>query len=501
MRQTGEALCCEEKRQLMKTSATCAVRLPRMCLYALGLGFYWTWVALAFFSTPLYYADGGFSGYTLVWGSGTLTYALMLAFIVAAPKLFPAELFGGSVTMIISGLSMSAGSLLIILSNANAVGGLSSVGNFAGVIVFNGGSTFLILSWAKKFCELNASEVLTASCFSYIIMSCTHIVVTLCDPVVTSVLVIALPLLSSSMGVLDRVLNLPSSSEDRITTTGIQRQFRFKILLPLAVLFFYGICEEVLRNLFTTGSYTPLTVGLYYNIGGGVAGVLLLVITFVLKKRPSDFLSVTGLRGILVLMALAFLLGSMLRLPVPITYLLYSTGFHMLRVFAWVYVVQASQRGTLRIIPATAITQAVIALSATPIALLAEPVLAQAALDNADLGIITTGLLFFMIVLVSLALNPVDLETTWGTIPQTPTVSISAYDEKDLAFLVDDFGLTRREAEIALLLANGRSMPRIKDDLCVSLGTVQTHVNHIYRKMDVHSRQEFLDIVAQYSAL
>ena len=34
---------------------------------------------------------------------------------------------------------------------------------------------------------------------------------------------------------------------------------------------------------------------------------------------------------------------------------------------------------------------------------------------------------------------------------------------------------------------------RIAEDLQVSIGTVQSHVKNIYRKLDVHSRQEFID--------
>ncbi len=53
--------------------------------------------------------------------------------------------------------------------------------------------------------------------------------------------------------------------------------------------------------------------------------------------------------------------------------------------------------------------------------------------------------------------------------------------------------LTEREVEVADLLAAGNSQKRIAEELQVSIGTVQSHVKNIYRKLDVHSRQEFLD--------
>ena len=59
--------------------------------------------------------------------------------------------------------------------------------------------------------------------------------------------------------------------------------------------------------------------------------------------------------------------------------------------------------------------------------------------------------------------------------------------------LAQEYGLTPRETEVMILFAKGRSSTRIQEDLVLSRGTVTTHLRHIYQKMDVHSKQEFLD--------
>lgn len=61
--------------------------------------------------------------------------------------------------------------------------------------------------------------------------------------------------------------------------------------------------------------------------------------------------------------------------------------------------------------------------------------------------------------------------------------------------LARDCGLTPRETEILILFAKGRSAVRIQEELVISRGTVTTHLQHIYRKVDVHSRQELLDAI------
>lgn len=64
-----------------------------------------------------------------------------------------------------------------------------------------------------------------------------------------------------------------------------------------------------------------------------------------------------------------------------------------------------------------------------------------------------------------------------------------------LTALAERYGLTPRETEVFLLLARGRSLPVICDELSIALGTTQTHVRHIYEKLAIHTRQELLDIV------
>lgn len=66
--------------------------------------------------------------------------------------------------------------------------------------------------------------------------------------------------------------------------------------------------------------------------------------------------------------------------------------------------------------------------------------------------------------------------------------------------LSQTFGLTGREREILGYLARGRSLPYIRDALVLSKNTVGTHVRNLYKKLDVHSKQELLDLVEQASS-
>lgn len=68
---------------------------------------------------------------------------------------------------------------------------------------------------------------------------------------------------------------------------------------------------------------------------------------------------------------------------------------------------------------------------------------------------------------------------------------------KHIGELARSAGLTPRETEVFALLAQGRSIPYIRDELIISRETAATHAKHIYAKLGVHSRQELIDLVQQ----
>lgn len=70
----------------------------------------------------------------------------------------------------------------------------------------------------------------------------------------------------------------------------------------------------------------------------------------------------------------------------------------------------------------------------------------------------------------------------------------------DFVALGVDHGLTPRESEVFSLLARGRSLPYIRERLYISKNTAAGHVKNIYRKLDVHSKQELLDLVESWNS-
>ncbi len=61
--------------------------------------------------------------------------------------------------------------------------------------------------------------------------------------------------------------------------------------------------------------------------------------------------------------------------------------------------------------------------------------------------------------------------------------------------IADTYLLSKRESEILFYLAKGRRSSYIQKEPTLSEGTVRTHMRSIYRKLNVHSQQELMDLV------
>ena len=90
--------------------------------------------------------------------------------------------------------------------------------------------------------------------------------------------------------------------------------------------------------------------------------------------------------------------------------------------------------------------------------------------------------------------TPIDRSPVSQTSADNPDASTSEVYHA----LVEDYGLTRREAEVLPYLARGRSAKVIAEALFVSESTIRTHTRRIFEKTDLHSKQQLIDLIEQY---
>lgn len=85
-----------------------------------------------------------------------------------------------------------------------------------------------------------------------------------------------------------------------------------------------------------------------------------------------------------------------------------------------------------------------------------------------------------------------------------PSVFRNIHSEKDnggglwrakVNYCCQQYKLSPRQCEIFVLLARGRDVKYIEEKLVISHATAKSHIYNIYLKLDVHSRQELIDLV------
>lgn len=88
------------------------------------------------------------------------------------------------------------------------------------------------------------------------------------------------------------------------------------------------------------------------------------------------------------------------------------------------------------------------------------------------------------------------IKTLWGLCEKTtPKAHHDAVLERRCNALADEYGLTNRERQILILLAQGQRPVGISNELVISTSTARTHIQRVYRKLSVHSESELLAFV------
>ena len=100
----------------------------------------------------------------------------------------------------------------------------------------------------------------------------------------------------------------------------------------------------------------------------------------------------------------------------------------------------------------------------------------------------------FVSAVLSRAFRPMAADADSGRPPEV--VYIDRAEEQVRSFS-RQVGLSEREQQIALLFVRGRSASRIASELTLSENTVKTHLQNIYGKAGLHSKQELLDRISE----
>lgn len=224
------------------------------------------------------------------------------------------------------------------------------------------------------------------------------------------------------------------------------------------------------------------------RVGGALVYLGAAIFAFVAFRR----FKLSFLYGVALPCMCAALLGAMSvsLLPSWLVLLLAGVGFHSLYLFTYLMLFTIAFRygvSTIWLVGLTTVPR-VLAKGIVGVLATMPGLLSEGASDN-----VAAVLLIALVVASILLAFGQEYGSTWGVVGEEDDGNCQSHQVsmqdlcRDLSRL---YGLTRREEDILVMLAENQAVAEIGERLVLSKGTVRNHVQHIYRKFGVHSREE-----------
>ncbi|MDR2197642.1 MAG: helix-turn-helix transcriptional regulator [Coriobacteriales bacterium] len=281
---------------------------------------------------------------------------------------------------------------------------------------------------------------------------------------------------------------------------------RLKLLLeylkiPLLCVIAIALMLAFIRTV-TTHSLGALAWGYHVPAVGRLLASLLLVVVWVLMKKPLR----TNLMilGVFLVALVEVALFPLFGLRFPTAFLIFG---HTLMTIAFIVALaaclEAVQSSSMPTLPLVSAVFAAMYSSLTLGILIVRQTYGEGGIDPASL------LLQAFVVVIILALALVIMNATTGTfdtstrqkeVQITPVIGLSESELRANPILTGTFNLSKREMDVLVLLAGARNVSYIADALFISENTVRCHMKTIYQKLDVHSKQQLITLIAKVAS-
>lgn len=120
-------------------------------------------------------------------------------------------------------------------------------------------------------------------------------------------------------------------------------------------------------------------------------------------------------------------------------------------------------------------------------------------LNATGMGVEVNGLIVYLLALATVFLlseRDFSRRRAFADLDEPPLpTSMDASVRAACTAIGGEHELTEREAEVMYLICMGRSKGYIAETLSISENTVRSHSRHLYAKLDIHSKQDLLDLV------
>ena len=466
----------------------------------IGSGFLWAWFD-AFFMGVFF--PGSETPIHVPEASAMLTFgfSVPILLLAIAHRSFIAKLLASKRCLLIIALIGSGGSLLFLASDLTCSWLLLiPSGILTGIFMGAFG-----LAWGAVYCHEGARSATpyVSGGFAAAIIIDTPLLFMI--PVASAVSFTLLPLISSLF-----LICIPSQyrvfKSDKFTVSQAPKKARSRIKNYLGlsmmlvggmmlVIVGFGYVQHVIS--FSDGIESQTNGVLIQVIRGIVA--LLMFVSIVLLGLKASIIYRGGLLAMIAgFMMMPFLFGTDL---FWISGAVIIGGYTAFDLFVWVAFCQIAYSQSRDSLKTIAVMRLIVGTCYVVGAAAGILLIGSAGKLHEFASAETTVVGYLVVIATVLLLSSEDVWMLFRGAQVSPHASHQDIETIRDGFLVsslDEFALTMREKEIAILLVNGRTQPWISEYLNISENTVGTHVRHIYQKAEVHNRQEFIDLVIPF---
>lgn len=447
----------------------------------LGIGFIWAWLYCSYETSALFSHRQGISiNADGSWLVSAVT--VILAFFVGGfllrrqnvKPLFP----------VFASIALSVGTVLSVVGSMGNGSALLAGGFLTGV-----GYAFASILWVMVLLPVDLEELEVIIPFSTLVMAVCSLIVPALQGVAAVVGTAVLPLASSAclLACIGGGTESGSSVADG-RFRGAWVLYLLRVSFLLCVVYLIIGCEAA---LFSPGDAGASRVGLT-SLASNCATVVFAILLVLYSKR----VSFSGLfRWVMPLLVISLVLvgisGDWAQLA---TGLINSVCDSLIEVLLFLFVLTiAKNYGA----PVTLGLGMVCGFSQAGVLLgnLLGRACAISGVQATNSFLSPDQLSMALICILAIAMLFVPQKDLAGQVPR-----LSETDSADQSLaracleMQRRYGLSDREAEVAALLAKGRSRPYIRERLFISTNTVATHIKHIYQKLDIHSKEELIDM-------
>lgn len=475
----------------------------------LGIGFIWAWVYCSYETPAVYPLRAGM-------GINADESWLVSATVVTIALFVGGALLGRSKAAAPRwlGITAAASATVGTLLSTSTLLPAEATTLISGVLT-GFGTALLSVIWGQMLAKLDAETSELAIPAASVIMVAGALIFPYLPSTIGVITAASLPFISGAMLYLTQREGVDCTPNTQDTKPQINASI-IKIALLLFITYVTSGCMEA---IFPEADITFLALGIDWPIIiGSSFGIIIMVAFLLFAQRPTFDTYFKGIAP-LVVAALALTVWDSLAASF-LTSTFFAIMNTILTVASVLCVVSAAQKGLANAALGIGVTQGSLQLGVLVGNVAGEQLISPINQDPTLLyGVLAALSIFFALVwFIYPTENPrpfalrttAPARATSNTTPSTRSVGSAEFadtaapSERSLdeacEQLATTYSLSGREREILGYLARGRSQPYIREELFLSKNTVATHVKHIYQKLDVHSRQELLDLIEATAA-